>query len=638
MGISTFMGLETNKRGLNAQQTALYTVGNNISNANTVGYTRQRVNLTATSGYPGIGQNTPMFAGHLGTGVTSESITRVRDTFLDKQYRQETNNLGYWTQQTNSISQMEDIVAEPSEYGLNAAYDEFYSAWQELANSPSSSAARQVVYTKSAHLASSFNYMNTQMTQVQTNLKYEALNTVNNVNSILSQIASLNNQIKTVEPNGYIPNELYDRRDLLLDELAEYMPISTENVQSGGLAGPDAEGSMNVYYVDANGTKNLLVSTSQTQKSFSATVSLQTIDATGASKDLSASDTFEAISGLKIELKETSSTKMTMTPETLAAGTVNTVNFAGGASTIALGITTDANGVITDVTYNGNSVLADFKNGAITIPGATATDPAMTLKLNVAADQKSIKDASLETTTTASSSQIEAKDMQVNKGSIVSYMDSYGKIEVTKDQQGNVILDGNGNAVTTTTGYFHDKLADLDQLASEFAKAFNDLHKLGYGLSSDGTTASPTSESFFDDTVTITAANIKVSDVMKDFNHIAASTANLEEGNGKQALALSNLSNKALTGLNQSSAQKFYESMVADVGTEGEKSVKMEYNSGTIRLTVSNNRDSVTTVSLDEEMTDMIRFQQAYNASARMMTVVDETLDKIINGMGRVGL
>ncbi len=630
MGISTFMGLETNKRGLSAQQTALYTVGNNISNANTIGYTRQRVNLAATSGYPGIGQNTPMFAGHLGTGVTSESITRIRDTFLDKQYRQETNNLGYWTQQTNSISQMEDIMSEPSEYGLSAAFEDFFSSWQELANSPSSSAARQVVYTKSAHLASSFNYMSKQMTQVQTNLKYEAMNTVNNVNSILSQIASLNNQIKTVEPNGYIPNELYDRRDLLLDQLSEYMPISTESVQSGGLAGPDAEGSMNVYYVDASGKKNLLVSTSQTQKSFAATVSLQTFDANGVEKDLSVSDTFEAIGSLKIELKETSSEKMTMTPATLAAGTVNTVNFAGGASTIALGITTDANGTITDVTYNGNSVLADFKNGSITIPGATANDPAMTLKLNVSADQKTIKDASLETTTTTSSSKTDVKDMQANKGSIVSYIDSYGKVEIAKDSQ--------GNATITTSGYFHDKLEDLNKLAREFAKEFNTVHEAGYGLSSDGTKASPSGDAFFDDSAEITAATIKVSDVMKDFNNIAASTADLEEGNGKQALALSNLSNKALTGLKGASAQKFYESMVADVGTEGEKSLKMEYNSGTIRLTISNNRDSVTTVSLDEEMTDMIRFQQAYNASARMVTVVDETLDKIINGMGRVGL
>lgn len=136
MAISTFMGLETNKRGLTAQQTSLYTVGNNISNANTVGYTRQRVNLVSTTGFPSAGMNAPMMAGHLGTGVTSDSITRIRDQFVDKQYRQETNNLGFWSQQTNAISQMEDIMSEPSEYGLNAAFDDFYTAWQTLANAP----------------------------------------------------------------------------------------------------------------------------------------------------------------------------------------------------------------------------------------------------------------------------------------------------------------------------------------------------------------------------------------------------------------------------------------------------------------------------------------------------------------------
>ena len=74
------------------------------------------------------------------------------------------------------------------------------------------------------------------------------------------------------------------------------------------------------------------------------------------------------------------------------------------------------------------------------------------------------------------------------------------------------------------------------------------------------------------------------------------------------------------------------------MGVKGQESIRNEYNSVTLHLGISNSRASMSSVSLDEEMTNMITFQQAYNANARMITVVDETLDKIINGMGRVGL
>jgi flagellar hook-associated protein 1 len=641
MAISTFMGLETNKRGLTAQQTSLYTVGNNISNANTVGYTRQRVNLVSTTGFPSAGMNSPMVPGHLGTGVTSDSITRIRDQFLDKQYRQETNTLGFWSQQTNAISQMEDIMSEPSEYGLNKAFDEFYTAWQEVANTPNNAAARQVVYTKASNLASSFNYMNKQMTLVQTNLKYEALNTVDNVNTILQRIASLNNQIKTVEPNGYIPNELYDARDLLLDELSEYMPISVENLYSGGIATDAAEGAINVYLIKADGSKEALVSAEPTGtqnyngrdrtiygKSTAVTLSLTT-DNEGTITDVSKSDTFQAFAGIGITKKTVESLKFESTTE----DGVSTFTSSGYK------VVTDASGGITVTTANGDAVTADvdadtgdliIKVDAITGDDGAVTEPAKTVRIKLTQDaQGKVTGGTVETSEEGKN--IAMSSLALEKGKLTSYAVSYGYTTNATDDDGKLAV----------SGFYAQKLADLDTLAREFANAFNEIHQSGYGLSPDGT-GSPTGLEFFsknnetDDE--ITAANIKINDEMKDFNNIAASNRDNEEGNGNLALQLSNLKTTAIEGLNNTSAGKFYEAMVADTGTQGEKAQQMEYNSGTIQLTISNNRDSVTSVSLDEEMTDMIKFQQAYNASARMMTTIDETLEKIINGMGRVGL
>src|SRR5690625_3880548 len=129
---STFMGLETNKRGLYTQQSALYTTGHNISNANTEGYSRQRVNMQATAGHPGVGLNSGTIPGYLGTGVEAGSIQRIRDSFVDHQFRQESNKLGYWESRSQAISQMEDVLNEPSHYGLQKSLSLFWQSLQDL--------------------------------------------------------------------------------------------------------------------------------------------------------------------------------------------------------------------------------------------------------------------------------------------------------------------------------------------------------------------------------------------------------------------------------------------------------------------------------------------------------------------------
>lgn len=243
---STFMGLETNKRGLYTQQSALYTTGHNISNANTLGYSRQRVNMQATAGFPGVGLNTPTMPGFLGTGVEAGSIQRIRDSFVDQQYRQESNKLGYWESRSNAISQMEDVLAEPSAYGLQKSLSEFWSSLQQLATDPQNGGARAVAVERGVAVAGSFNYLHKSLTEIQTNLGQEIGVSTKDINSIMQQIADLNRQISEVEPNGYMPNDLYDARDLLLDELATYVPIEVSYQKSGGRALAIAEGTVTV--------------------------------------------------------------------------------------------------------------------------------------------------------------------------------------------------------------------------------------------------------------------------------------------------------------------------------------------------------------------------------------------------------
>lgn len=509
---STFMGLETNKRGLYTQQTALYTTGHNISNANTLGYSRQRVNMESTTGFPGVGLNSGTMPGHLGTGVQSGSIQRIRDSFVDKQFRQESNKFGYWESQSKAISQMEDVLTEPSTTGLQKSFSEFWQSLQDVATNPSESGTRAVAIRKGQALADSFNYMHKSLTQIQTNLGTEIKHSAEDINSILRQIAQVNDQIKNVEPNGYIPNDLYDKRDLLLDELSMYVPIEVSYTPSGGRA---VEGVAEGW----------------------ATVKLKLDDG----------KTVTLVDGNK-------SAEIEANPNPL-------LNATTGENQPVQGIT-----IINQINPNDDSDISF--------------------------------------------------DRLANSGELKSLMNSYG-------------TDDGANGAK---GLYPDMIAELNKMAKEFAREFNKIHRGGTDLQG------AQGISFFQ---ADNAGNIRVNQALiDDPSKLAASSStqgNAEEGNNKNALLLAGLEFKAIAGLDNATIETYFQGVIGDLGVAGLEANKMVANTVTLLGAVEQRRASISSVSLDEEMTDMIRFQQAYNASARMVTVVDETLDKIINGMGIVG-
>ncbi len=543
---STFMGLETSKKGLFVQQSALYTTGHNISNANTDGYTRQRVNMQATPGFPHPGLNSPTYPGHLGTGVEVSSIQRMRDEFTDRQFRQETNKLGYWDSTLKSINQMEDILAEPSEFGINQAFTEFWKSFQDLSTQPDDFAARKVAIAKAESLAEAFNYNYTQLETIQGNLGNEISVATQQINTILEKIAMINEQVTTLEPNGYVTNDLYDARDLLVDELNEYIPVSIERIPSGGLASEVAEGSLKITYQGV-----VLV-----QGKYSGSLQVQ-----------------------------------------------------------------DTNNNQIDGSIDNNNEYSLFQRIVVNpapVPGASGSGYA----------QANVEYAALESS-------------QASRGKLLALIDSYG----------HAVVDRNAS-----NGVYPDMMSELNKVAEQFVKAFNEAHKGGFTLANGATLSAPGGD-FFNTTTSPAAKSMTVNQtIINNPDLIAASSRIGEEGNGRWAMELSNLQYKNIgTGLTISAPngtnsvgitadlggftfQDYYTGMIGDLAVMGDKAITNQFNSQTQMITVANSRASMSSVSLDEEMTNMITFQQAYNANARMITVVDETLDKIINGMGRVGL
>ncbi|RDV84783.1 flagellar hook-associated protein FlgK [Ammonifex thiophilus] len=231
--ISTFLGLETTLRALMAMQRSMETASHNIANASTPGYSRQRVELAASSAYTIPSVMRPGMPGQLGTGVDIRGIKRVREEFLDRQWREENSRLGFWEARRDALQKVELILNEPSPNGLGAALTSFFNAWQELSKNPESLAVRTAVIEEGKTLCETIRHLYGELQALQEDLDYRLKVGVDEVNTLAQQIADLNQQIARSLAVGDNPNDLLDQRDLLLDKLSRWTDFTVQEQPDG---------------------------------------------------------------------------------------------------------------------------------------------------------------------------------------------------------------------------------------------------------------------------------------------------------------------------------------------------------------------------------------------------------------------
>ena len=203
------------RKALQAGQVAIQTTGHNIANANTPGYTRQRVDLVPTIPFS-LGS-----AGSVGTGVDVKVVTRLRDLMLDSQFRDAHQTLGRQETEEATLSQIEGLVGEPSDSGLASAMSALFGSFHDLANSPTDLAVRTVVRDKARALADQFHRLDDGFERLKIDLSNEITVDVKQVNGLAQQIADLNGQIARSEGGGGTANDLRDLRDQALDDLSK---------------------------------------------------------------------------------------------------------------------------------------------------------------------------------------------------------------------------------------------------------------------------------------------------------------------------------------------------------------------------------------------------------------------------------
>jgi flagellar hook-associated protein 1 FlgK len=217
------------RSALLTHQKAQEVTGHNISNAYTEGYTRQRLRIQAAP---------PLVTswGTVGRGVVEQGVERIRDRYLDATYRAEAGSLGRSDTLRTLLAGIESIFGEPSESGLAAALDAFFSAFAELANDPSSLAARTLVQSAGRRLARQFNLVAGGIAEAQSKALAQLRGTVDEVNSLARRIAQLNVQILAGGGIAQSAPDLADQRDQLLDRLSQLATVRVLHNDNGTLS------------------------------------------------------------------------------------------------------------------------------------------------------------------------------------------------------------------------------------------------------------------------------------------------------------------------------------------------------------------------------------------------------------------
>ena len=229
-----------------AHQHAITVASQNVTNAATEGYSRQRAELVA-----GDPVTTPQ--GVFGTGVFVDSVRRARDELLDATYRRDTASAAGSAMSRDLLGSVEGVFNEPSESGLGATLDAFWDSWGDLANSPNSSAAKTVVRQRAEQLGDRLRSMSGQLDDAEGDARARLAQTVGDINGYGEQIAALNERIIATEVTGQTANDLRDSRDRLVDKLATLGPVRVIEAKDGSAA--VLLGSTTI--VDANNPRRL---------------------------------------------------------------------------------------------------------------------------------------------------------------------------------------------------------------------------------------------------------------------------------------------------------------------------------------------------------------------------------------------
>lgn len=615
---STFFGLNIGQTGLYAYQSALDTTAHNITNTETEGYTRQVMSQQA-----GKALQVNSSYGMAGTGVSVTGTKQLRDDYYDIKYWKNNSMFGEYNSKSHYMTEVENCFNDISVDGFTTTFNQLYTSLQELQKNPASLTVRTQVVNYVESLTEYFNSSSRNLKGIQGECNFEIRNLVEQVNSTSQQIAALTKQINTLEVSGGTANDLRDQRALLIDELSEIANVTVTEKVVGAAIGVTS------YVVKLDG-----VTLVDGSNSFG-------LEVVPREQKLNQND----IDGL-YDIVWENGQKFNIRSQTLGGSLQALFEVRDGNNQFNLQGKTQAEAGDTFITVTNANINAVEK---LNIPEMG----------KIVVGNREYNYTGFEVT------------RDIDNGNFIYTFELEDSVTVDAIDERVMI----GDSINYKGIPYY--MGQLNEFARTFAKAFNDIHRTGVDL--DGKAGTdifnatnkvngrnytfgplkgsddydyydfntfnsqtggyfeeiPENEPLYGSYYFMTAENFTVSkDMLLNPRMFATSTdvVNGSENNDVVDKLIALKDDKML--FKQGAPDGFFQTLVAEIGIDTNKANTFSDSQSNILDTIKNQRLAISGVDIDEEAMNLVRYQNAYNLSAKVITVMDEIYDKLINYMG----
>ncbi|NMC48427.1 MAG: flagellar hook-associated protein FlgK [Desulfovibrio sp.] len=700
-GINSILSIA--QTGLRASQVAIQVTGNNISNVDTEGYSRQVLLLQEA-----ISISTS--AGQLGTGVLADSIVRLFDKFIELQYLDKQSTASSYEAMYETLQSVESLFNEANTSGINSALATFFEDLENLTLNPDDSAVKEVLIDDTQTLLGMISQVDSDMESIQNQMDDAISDAVNSINELAQEIAELNAQINKASADGSSPNALLDLRDTMVRELATLVDIKYNDNGDGNItiltqAGQtivDGTTAFTFAFEQGRTTKQLTQTSTFVGQAYydgndEYEYTLQVVDAgtvgsgatfrvsldggktwlkdengddilyaadteTGKVKvgeleiwfgstsdpaanpengDLSTGDLFTLVPKTGVYWYSAAGTVVNVTPQTYANGEANTSRITGGTlagyftvrDVLVAGYRERLQAFTEELVWQVNRVHSQGAGATFTYNQGTyaVSDPNMALGSNASdlyfADRLQSGVSSMyfyneATGTLASSASFGYIDFDATASGVQGFDPSVHSLQDVAD------------AINNTFGTY----CTAQIINGTLSITADSGYTFAYGEDSAGLYAALGMNTYFTGSTCRDAAVNTV--VSNDTDHLNSAHVNgageINSGDNTTAKALAALSSTDVSittytgGTTSQTLSEYYNTLVGVVGSD---TANAEYNyeyQTALAEELAAQQDAVSAVSLDEEMTNLIRFQQSYQAAAKLITVADEMFQTIL--------
>ena len=579
---STFFGLNIGTTGLYTYQAALNNTAHNVANAETKGYSRQILNQQA-----GVAIRVNSRYGMVGTGVDVESIKQVRNEYYDLKYRKNNTLYGNYSTKDYYMKEVENNFNEINMEGFTTSFNKLFDSLQELSKDPSSLTVRTQVTNFATSLTEYFNSLSNSMRGIQEECNFEVKNQVDRINSLSKQIASLTKQINNLETGGGTANDLRDARALLVDDLSKIANITVDEKIVGDNVGVTS------YVVKLNGQTLVDNYDYNTLKIVPRTIKANQNDIDG----------------------------------------LYDITWDNGQSFDPLSSTLTGSLKALFEVRDGNNLenLTGIVNGKAGEETITLSSPSITNveRLNIPSEgvivvgNKEYKYKSFEYD----------DDSKQYKFTLEEKLDS----DITN---ANATI---GKAINYKGIPYY--MGQMNEFVRTFAKSFNDIHTDGQDLNGEnGLDFFNVMESKNGEKMgskdgipyyMLTAGNFTITEaISKDPSKLAIAESIIDGVEDKKILnALIALKSDG-SMFKQGAPASFLQTLVAEIGIDADKAATFSESQSNMLYMIHNQRLSESGVDVDEEAMNLVKFQNAYNLSAKVIQIMNEIYNKLINDTG----